>query len=46
MIIINKHNKSLFWSNEFGWIENKKQATKFNKQEMNKINLPIDGEWR
>lgn len=36
---------SLFWNNEFGWV-NQSEADIFSSEEMIELNLPIGGVWQ
>jgi hypothetical protein len=35
----------LYWSNDFGWV-GLDEATRFGIEELDKVDLPLDGEWR
>jgi len=37
-------DKTLFWSNEDGWVD-WASATKFTARDIKVLNLPIDGVW-
>ncbi len=43
-VIINRKSHRDFWSNELGWTT-LKAATRFSEDEMETLNLPIDGIW-
>jgi hypothetical protein len=34
-----------YWSNETGWTEIRKTATRFTEEEKKKYNLPVGGKW-
>lgn len=44
MWIIKAGDRSLYWSNKFGWVD-KESATIFTKEERSAVNLPIAGTW-
>ena len=35
-----EENEYLYWSNDLGWVD-KDSATKFTKDEINKLNMPL-----
>ena len=44
-LIKNRTDVSLYWSNEFGWTDNRADATEFTHDERWSLNLPIEGYW-
>ena len=38
-------SKELYWSNQYGWIDNVNDADLFSYEETMMLMLPIDGEW-
>lgn len=34
-----------YWSNDDGWVSDPRDATVFNLQEVDSLNLPIGGQW-
>ena len=43
-MIVNTLDQTEFWSNDFGWCDYY-DADSFTTEEMNKLHLPINGEW-
>jgi hypothetical protein len=43
-MIVSTLDQTEFWSNDFGWCDYY-DADSFTTEEMNKLNLPINGEW-
>ena len=41
--IVNVTDKSLFWSNDFGWVHKGYDA--FSAAERASLNLPMEGKW-
>ena len=43
-MILNIYDPTLYWSNEFGWVDYC-DADSFTADEKNELSLPIDGLW-
>jgi hypothetical protein len=45
MFIIEAMNGEGYWSNEFGWVEDKEHASTFSDSDRDTLNLPLGGRW-
>jgi hypothetical protein len=44
-VIEHQYLKDEWWSNEWGWVDDPREADIFSFQDTKELNLPIDGMW-
>lgn len=44
-VIQNKNDYKLYWSNQFGWVEDGESIDIFSDQDVDQLQLPLHGKW-